>query len=487
MINKLKNLLINSSNYFLTNLLAALSGFILLPIITSSISVEEYGMLGLYVSFGSIVNVLFRLGLPGSITRLYYDHGESKGLNNLLTSIVKFLSYYNLILIVILILFFYFFGPSLLKFKLEFLIFVILGSALEAHIDIQRRLIQPREDTKYYLKFNFYYITLYFISVLFFLKVINLRYESIIYSSFITSLVFFLVSRFYLKKNLHGHFDKELLFKSFKYGIGIFPSHLVNPLGTFVFRALILNFAGLIEAGLFTMFQVLNNFLSQIANSFGRAYQPMYNSIKSNINLDLEYKNNQIENISKLLISISTFLTFFSALLSEFIVNILTSNKYLIVAEFSFLICLNFLVQLLYLIFSQEIGFTKKTKFYSYFAFLNQFLSIMLFVFLFKNLNSLGGYLSIFIANFLGLFYIIYISCIKLNLKISIKKIYFEIGYLFFTLILIIYIKLFTNNYLIISFFYITIYFFLFFYFILNRNKILLNEIKKKYIKTYEK
>jgi len=484
MINKLKNLLINSSNYFLSNLLAACSGFILLPIITSSISVEEYGMLGLYISFGSIVNVFFRLGLPGSITRLYYDHGESNGLDNLLTSIVKFLSYYNLIIIIVLILFFYLFDPSFLKFKLELLSFVIFGSALEAHIDLQRRLIQPREDTKYYLKFNFYYISLYFLSVLFFLKVINLSYESIIYSSFITSFVFFLVSRIYLKKNLQGNYDSGLILKAFKYGIGVFPSHLVNPLGTFFFRALILNLAGLIEAGLFTMFQVLNNFLSQVANSFGRAYQPMYNSLKSNINLDLKDKDNQIKDISKFLILIFTFLTFFSALLSEFIVNILTSKKYLMVAEFSFLICINFLIQILYLIFSQEIGFAKKTKFYSYFAFLNQFLSIIFFIFLFKNLNSLGGYLSILIANFFGLFYIIYISCIKLNLKISIKEISFEIIYLLLTIFLIIYIKLFTNSYLIISTLYIIIYFVIFLYFILNRNKALLNEIKKKYTKS---
>jgi len=140
MINKLKNLLINSSNYFLSNLLAAFSGFILLPIITSSISVEEYGMLGLYISFGSIVNVFFRLGLPGSITRLYYDHGESNGLDNLLTSIVKFLSCYNIIFIIILILFFYLFDPSFLKFNFEFLSFLIFDSDLETHIDVQRRL-----------------------------------------------------------------------------------------------------------------------------------------------------------------------------------------------------------------------------------------------------------------------------------------------------------------------------------------------------------
>ena len=95
MLKDLINFSKNYTNYFLSNITAMIAGFILLPFITSSTTVEEYGLLGIYISFGAILNVIFRLGLPGSITRLYYDYSEGNQLDNLVTTIVKFLQYYN--------------------------------------------------------------------------------------------------------------------------------------------------------------------------------------------------------------------------------------------------------------------------------------------------------------------------------------------------------------------------------------------------------
>ena len=418
MLKDLVNFLKNYINYFLSNIIAIIAGFILLPFITLYTTVEEYGILGVYISLGAILNVIFRLGLPGSITRLYYDYGEGYQLNNLITTIVKFITYFNLILIFLLLIIFKFLIDNFNYYDLEYhlIVLTVFSSSLEAHIDIMRRLIQPRQDTKYYLKFNIFYTILYFIIAIISLTFLNLSYKTIIYCSFINSLVFFFISRKYLKINLTGKFSKELFVIASKYALGVFPSHLIIPSGTFLLRNILILKVGLLEAGFFTMFQVLNNSLVSLSHSFGRSFQPIYNYLRKKSDID---ENNRILLISRILIFISIIFTFNSAIFSEFVVNILTNKKYILVANFSFLICLNFLIQILYLTFSQEIGFSKKTKFYSYNSFFNQVASIGIFYFFLMNYGSLGAYISVVTSNILSLIFIFYIMRQKLNYKVN--------------------------------------------------------------------
>lgn len=410
----------NYINYFLSSIIAIIAGFILLPFITLYTTVEEYGILGIYISFGAILNVVFRLGLPGSITRLYYDYGEGHQLDNLITTIVKFLSYFNLALIFSLLIIFKFLIDNFNYYNLEYhLIFLtILSASLEAHIDIMRRLIQPRQDTKYYLKFNIFYTILYFVTVIVSLIFLNFSYKAIIYCSFTNSLIFFFVSRKYLKINLTGKFSRDFLVIASKYGLGVFPSHLIVPAGTFILRNILILKVGLLEAGFFTMFQILNNSLVSLSHSFGRSFQPIYNYLRKKFNIN---ENNRILLISKILVFISIIFTFNSAIFSEFIVNLLTNKKYKLVADFSFLICLNFLIQILYLTFSQEIGFSKKTKFYSYNSLFNQVTSIGIFYFFLMNYGSLGAYISVLTSNILSLIFIFYIIKQKLNYDVKLK------------------------------------------------------------------
>ena len=186
---------------------------------------------------------------------------------------------------------------------------------------------------------------------------------------------------------------------------------------------------GLLEAGFFTMFQILNNSLVSLSHSFGRSFQPIYNYLRKKFNIN---ENNRILLISKILVFISIIFTFNSAIFSEFIVNLLTNKKYKLVADFSFLICLNFLIQILYLTFSQEIGFSKKTKFYSYNSLFNQVTSIGIFYFFLMSYGSLGAYISVLTSNILSLIFIFYI--IKQNLNYDVKlKFYISEILLFIT------------------------------------------------------
>ena len=73
-------------NYGLGKFIPQIIGFILIPVYTSYLQPEDYGLVELATSFGSFAFILLRLALPGSVSRFYYDHNEGEELRNYITT-----------------------------------------------------------------------------------------------------------------------------------------------------------------------------------------------------------------------------------------------------------------------------------------------------------------------------------------------------------------------------------------------------------------
>ena len=64
--------------YTLGNIIPKIGQFILLPIYTSFLSPEEYGVVSSMLVFHSVIIIFFSLSLEHSIVRLYFDFDEEE-------------------------------------------------------------------------------------------------------------------------------------------------------------------------------------------------------------------------------------------------------------------------------------------------------------------------------------------------------------------------------------------------------------------------
>ena len=72
-----KNILI----YFVGNLLPQLVGFLLLPIYTSTLGPEEYGIFGYLQTFSAFFVIFLTISIERSVHRLYFDYNKEEKLN----------------------------------------------------------------------------------------------------------------------------------------------------------------------------------------------------------------------------------------------------------------------------------------------------------------------------------------------------------------------------------------------------------------------
>ncbi len=69
----------HTKNYFIGSISISALGFISVPFFTNFLSVEEFGMMSLYVSILSFLSTLLSLGVLGSFKRYYFEENNNFG------------------------------------------------------------------------------------------------------------------------------------------------------------------------------------------------------------------------------------------------------------------------------------------------------------------------------------------------------------------------------------------------------------------------
>ena len=78
-------------NYGVGQALPQLLRMLLVPLFALVLTKADYGVLELAGNFGGFMLLFMRLGVPGAVTRFYYDHREGPALSDYVTTIAIFL------------------------------------------------------------------------------------------------------------------------------------------------------------------------------------------------------------------------------------------------------------------------------------------------------------------------------------------------------------------------------------------------------------
>lgn len=271
-----------TANYGLGFVLPKVVSFLLIPVYTRFLTPSDFGLLELATTLGAIVAVTTRFGVPGGVTRLYFDQEENRRLGDYVTTVAWFLLVTGVVVgTAVTILgepFFALWLPVLASWPI--LLLVAIPATMGAFWDFQRRLIQAREQSKLSAKLNSLSATVRLLLTVLLVVGFGWGAVGVLSAAAISASVFALVAFRYLAPDLSGRFRWHSLKRTLVYGIGILPSHLVGTIAPFLSRGLIAGVAGVSELGIFGVALRFTLPLNLATMALSAAYVPVYYSVR---------------------------------------------------------------------------------------------------------------------------------------------------------------------------------------------------------------
>lgn len=357
-----KRILSAMLNFGVANVMTKLIGFFLIPLYTQYLTPKDYGILELCASLAAFTIVFMRLGVPGSVTRFYFDHKDNpKELNDYVTTIHRLLIIASLVVGAVIAVICYLFSDELLTGVLfiPFIGLVLLTAAFSANNDLQKRLIQSKEESAYMAKLNIATASINIAMALFFVVVLELGALGLILAQSITTLIFFLQSQYYLRKYLKGSFRPSMLKSSLKYGIGLLPHHLFVVFAPLLSKGILNYKESLAALGIFSLAIRFMQPLDILYDIFNKSFNPIYFSLRDN------GEEAKVKNVYRIVWYMAILIFSVVVLVVPIVIPLITPLRFHQSSGLIPILALGFLGQVLYMFFVQERFYDKKTKFIS--------------------------------------------------------------------------------------------------------------------------
>ncbi len=354
-----RRLMGHTLNYGLGSMLPQVIIFFLLLVLTRYLSPTDYGILELTATFGAIVVVIMRMGVPGAVTRFYFDHREGEPLRDYVSTINRFLLISSLVvggwalgLVAISD------GHVMPGISFAYVGIVIFVSILSCNTDLQRRLLQAREQSRYTALLSLANALSNIGLSVIFVVFLQLGVNGMFLAQVLAGIAFFIQARLYLRADLHGKFRSEFIRPTVKYGSGVVLSHVLGSFAPFFVRSLLASTDSLGDVGLFGIASRFTNPLMIIFTAFNTAFMPIYfaarkhESAESEASLIKAVRNTW---------TLSLFLFLATVLLGPAVIEIVTPSRYHTAAPLVRILAVGLLGQAAYLFVTPEIFYQKKT------------------------------------------------------------------------------------------------------------------------------
>lgn len=282
----------NTFNFGIGSVLPKVIGFLLIPVYTVYLSPQDFGLVDLTTSLGAFILVFMRLGVPGSVLRFYFDHREGKALKDYITTIFWFLLGCSLIVGAVTALILYTTGNKIvpgLPFY-PFVVMVLIWAFFNSNTDLQRRLLQAREQSAYSAKLSTITALLTISLTILFVIVLKWGAVGVVGATVITAVVFFIQGQVYLYKDLKGKFSWSQLVPSFTYAMGILPYHLISNAAPVINKSILSAYESLAAVGILGIALRFTIPLTIFMGALQSSFTPLYYAVRTDKQESLEGK-----------------------------------------------------------------------------------------------------------------------------------------------------------------------------------------------------
>jgi O-antigen/teichoic acid export membrane protein len=278
MLDNLKNTIKGAFIYGFGNLSTKLIGFILIPLYTKKFTVAEYGILGILDITSQIIIVVFGLSLYTAFFRWYWDKDFKDKQKSIFFTLLVSVSIFSIILGS---LFITLRKPaSLLLFDSPefsyYIVLIIVVACFEAVGVVIATLIRLQEKALFYTILYILKLLTSLTFTVYFIVYRGKNIEAIYEAQIIGNIVYFLISSFFILKNIEPRFDRialrNMLIFSLPLMLTAFTGIILNVTDRYALRFL----ADYESVGIYTFgYKIANTIRVFVIASVNMALQPM--------------------------------------------------------------------------------------------------------------------------------------------------------------------------------------------------------------------
>ena len=307
--NYIGSLLIHSSGFLAGDFISKSLYILFLPLITILLDPGDFGILSIYLTLLNIISILFRLGIGGSINRIYYDHRDRYKIF-LGTNIIFLVSFSAVISVIVQFLFrenisvFFKIPKDLISFALLNAVLLLVFTIYTAHLQA------TRQSKKYSRIDIFYKATSVVLSVFLMYYLTKEKYMAKVYADLaILILSIGIILRYFASYPIFRISKQEWLY-AMRFGLPLLP-HALSALILHMFDRVIINqIVGESETGLYSLAYQIGVVLQFVIFGMNRSWITFFYEKVAEKNLDII--KNTFRSYQKIIVSIAVCMILFA-------------------------------------------------------------------------------------------------------------------------------------------------------------------------------
>ncbi|HEX3999268.1 MAG TPA: lipopolysaccharide biosynthesis protein [Pirellulales bacterium] len=269
-------------NYGLGKFAPKIIRFLLTFVFTRILSPEQYGFIDLSSKFGDFLTTPMKLGVPGAITRFYFDFSEGPSLKDYVTTVAWFVGLCTMTVgLVALVI-----SPWLLGHfipglpYLPFAVLAIVSAMLVCMTELQERLVQAREQSGYAARLYLGRASIAIVLAVLFVAGFRWGAAGMLGAEVVSYLALALLAIRYLRPEVSGRFRLPMLRSSLAYGMAMLPGDFAGSLTPLVTQAILADAQSVSAVGMLGVAGRFAQPLIILAYAFQTAFNPIYFSIR---------------------------------------------------------------------------------------------------------------------------------------------------------------------------------------------------------------
>lgn len=354
-------------NYGLGSYVPQLVNFLLVPVYTRYLAPADMGALEIVLSAQALLIVVMRFGLPGALARLHFDHAD-QGVDqrDLLTTVHHAMLASGIAVALLWLAA----GPFTMRaLTLDDVPFhphmpiAMLGAVLQVAPELQRRLLQVREESALSAKLSGAQGVTTTVFNIVCVIALGLGSLGVLIATTASTAVFWAVAVIRQRRDLAGRFRPSLLREALGYGAPLVPHHVAAWAQQYVGRWVLGSVASAAAVGQLSLASRVAAPLAVLIGAFSSAYSPVYFSWRTK--LDANAALSEAQRTASAVVAVGGIAVIGAGTVGVCVVRYLMDSRYSGAAPVVGVVAFALYLHLLYVVVTAEIFFSKRTKWIS--------------------------------------------------------------------------------------------------------------------------
>lgn len=228
MLSRVKEFLKDSSLYGLSQVLGQLIGFFLIPVYTKHLSPEDYAVITLLGFYTLFYKPIAQLGVSGAVFRFVGFSKDTADEERIIATAAKTILVSSLLIVALSFIFFDSLTSVILSSNnyQEVFLITILTSFFAVLYQFPFNVLRIKRQMMRIFWLNTFFLVTTIILTIYFVVVLQMKIPGVVYASFISTVVSFILSLFVTKIKLSTAFDRTYFKQMLTHGLPNVPHHL---------------------------------------------------------------------------------------------------------------------------------------------------------------------------------------------------------------------------------------------------------------------